>query len=271
MRAEALKNRVGGVIFAKPLGAPYIGDDGTVVLDVADGDGNVYLGCAIVGQGGGADVFSYAPAAPVVGTEGATPVEGSGDVVLLLPGGNIPHPVVAGTLQSQLARGRFGKVDLPGDEAAFPDVNDVRDVAFENAGARVVLGRSGRLLLSTKASGKTLEVAAAPGSHIWLSLGEADTGSADRLLLATPTREALDDLVAKVNELEALVVLLYNTLAVASQAAAAAPPPVDPAFKGFATAVQTAITQKTASPLSATSDTLEASAVLISPTSKAQE
>ena len=271
MRGEALKEQRGGVRAATLVGSPYVGADGTVVLDVVDVYGNVWTGCPLIGQGGGASTFVHTPPATGAVEGDRTPAETGGDILISFFDGAIPHPVVIGTAQSQLARGRFAPLDRPADSAAYPAQNDPRDIVMENNGARVVVSHFGRVVLSTTSTEQPIEIAASPREYVWLSLGEASTDNADRLLLATPTRAYVDALVERVNALDATLVYLQNTLKGLAAAAALVPPPKDPAFAAFASALAAALQTATIDPVAATTDALNASAVRISPASEAEE
>lgn len=270
MRGEALKEHRGGVRAATLVGTPYVGAEGTVVADVIDLYGNVWTACRIIVQGGGAGAFVHAPPGAGAVEGDRTPAEVGGDVMLSFPDGSIPHPVILGVAQSQLARGRFATLEQPNDTDAYPDQNDPLDTALERGGARLVVSRFGRLLLSTKQGEQPVEIVASPRSFVWLSLGEADTGDAERLLLAGPMRAYVDALTAKLNDVDATLVALQNAVKTFAATAVTAGP-VDPAFLAFATSLSTTLQTLTASPQDATTDAINASAVRISPTSQAEE
>lgn len=259
LRGEGQQKIRGGLRPAKALRTYVKG--GFTVVDLVDVDGNVWLACRVVSQGGGRGRFLHVP--PVAaGQDKTTPADTSvGDLVIAFTDGGVPHPLVVGVVQAREAAGRFATLDDPGQLARYPAQNDVRDIVIENGGGRFVVSTFGRVL-AVAGGTQPIVLEVSPASFVWLSQEDTDADAAERLPLAGPTRAYLDARTEQLNALETKVALLQNTIVTAV---------ASPDYVGFQGVLTPVVKKTTATTGAKTDESMVASAVRISPRSQAEE
>lgn len=243
----------------------------TPVCDVAVA-GNVYQNCQFATFGGGAKSFRYSPPAAPSDLESTTPEDSDGaEAILLFGDGARPHPLVVAVRLNTLARKRFGLVDAPDADNDYSDLNDFRDDVVELGDTRMLLSHHGDLVLDTKRSGRPIH--AQMGENGAFRIAQ-NGDAAERTLLAGPSIDVINALVADVNALrqqvQALSQLIFATEAAGTAANAAGPAAVAAAVAAVLAAGKVGAysalpeTQKA-------DDSVVASAVRISSRSKKQE
>ena len=235
-------------------------DDGHRVADVVDIDGSVWLRCRYTAAGAGGARSFHRQGTPDPGDDAT--------VILSFLDGSAPSPLIVGALDADGSEERFTTIADPDDGDDYPAENGDTAEVIEHRGTRILIGDKGELVLDTTRSGRPIRAQLPTGGVFRISRdGEAD----GQLLLASPTRDYIDALTAKVNELGAQVAALTATI-VATQVAASVPaaPATLPVWaESVALALSTAPYAYT--PAANTSDDLVASALAIPAQSIAED
>lgn len=218
---------------------------GAPVCDISDTrSGSLYLGCP----------FSM----PGAGTKdrGSVRLPAQDSLVAYIPyGGNSPGAVIVGSVLRPEVGARFRQEGAPAVDYSrdYPTVVELDDSLEFNGGACWILTSDGQIVLDTTESGGPVRVQLEAGGVLRISQGGREP--TERLMLAGPTRNKLDQLVGAVNELKGQVAFLTAALSAGAS----------PTSASFAS-VATGIADKPYAPLpvASTSAEVEAGAILIS-------
>lgn len=233
---------------------------GRPFCDVLDeSSGAMIYGCPFLclGGSGAADgVTAYFPPAQAAQSEVALG-DGARIVWMPLAGADGRAGVVLGAVMHRNTGQVFHEEEThPEPDEDYPWKINTNDVLVQNGKAFFVISNFGDIVLDTSQASKPvrLQLSATGSGHVRISQdGDAD----DRLLLAGPTRKLVDDLISKVNDLEAKLAKVYN-------AVASAGPGTDAGYNAFQVLAKKLLPPLVPTTMNTTTDGLEASAIKIS-------
>lgn len=239
LRAAVGRDRLGAVRPARVI-QTYLDDANVPVADVVDGNGRVYFAARLLVSAGGRE-DAWQTDYPTQRGDRSAPDKQEPDVLIAVSDGAVPTAYVIGVLAAQQrASWTTASRDRGDNTDTDPSAVSLDDLVWHRKGGELALINGMPVMRSQRSVHVELV-----GDDGVLRISRAGQAS-ERLLLAGPALDYLDDLQTRVSELTAQVQSLTTycqTLAAALGVAATEVPPTGPS---------TPVTAGTLSPAAAT-------------------